>query len=607
MGAQGLVDVAVKEGQVHQVLFASLLGEGPPCLVLLLPRLLRVYTLSRNGGPPRGGGPTGQKGAEGHLRFLCEMDLGAPALSVSVIPCSGKGNTAGGPRGPPDDFNGEPPLGEDGALGAPFFPIMGPSAAGCPPVVYSGARGPPDLLLLLFGGYKAVICYYEPTVGALATLSMHSFAELGPRAAAVNSFLMGPPHIKLADEGPPPDANDETWGPQGALTVAAGQLPVSALRSVCKTLVFDLEPFCAGAPLGGPYGAPQDPNCKGYLAMLSVDLLHVVCLHLSIKTEGGPPSSAAAAANVAAAAVSAQGENAPGGPHGGPLSPLLGPSGSPWMRTRTTEGPPHLQLSPGVTPHYPPSLSAATAAAAGKGPLGGAPTASPWSPEGGPSSSGAPHILEKGSLVASAGPLGAPGPSSLSAIPPVAFLAAAVQRQQQEQQQQAADEVGSLGDVTGGSGVSEHGEDAAGGPSLWGSHNVLGQGLFVSSCFFMSLVDDLPLPPAAAAALAAAAAPTAAAVAGDSPAAAAAAAAAATSAAAAAGAAGLPYVLLDMVAVSSLLSPAVALLLAEGPRELGLLPFAGAPGAGEVFSLLLAVHPEEQDIQILAKVRGFRV
>lgn len=91
MGAHSIVDVAVEEGQVHQVLFAALLEDGAPCLVLVLPRFLRVYTISGNGGPPVGVPHMIPKGPEGPLRFLCEMHLGAPPLVCFCYPLQRQG------------------------------------------------------------------------------------------------------------------------------------------------------------------------------------------------------------------------------------------------------------------------------------------------------------------------------------------------------------------------------------------------------------------------------------------------------------------------------------------------------------------------------------
>ncbi|XP_026192230.1 uncharacterized protein LOC34620203 [Cyclospora cayetanensis] len=516
------------------------------------------------------------------------MRLGGPALLAAVIPSSGRGNTGGLLSGSND--HGASASGDDGIPGNASCAALADATCSPAQAACSGAPGMGDLLLLLLAGYRAVICHYSEEIGGLRTLSMHSFAELGPRAAAVNALLVGPPHIKLADEGPLTEVDDGTWGPQGSLSIPAGQLPVTTLRAITRAHVFDLESFDARGPFEGPCGALGEPKAKGFLALFSVDLLHVVCLHLSLRTEG-PSSASAVAPTPPPAVAAAQGDATIDGT---PLSPPMGPHPSTLGANRYLEkAPSHVQTSPGGGFLCPPFA----AAGQGKSSVAGGPSScSPWPPE----AMGASPVLEKGTPPPTAGAPGMLGMGHLSTLPPVAFLAAAVQRQQQ-QHQQAAEAIGnleSLGEGTSGNVVAD-GEPQES-SSLWGYHNVLGTGLSVASCFFLSLATDVPLPPATAAAVAAAAAPGAAFV--DADTAAATAAAAATSAAATAGAAGLPYLLLDMVPVASLLSPSAALLMAEGPRELGLMPFAGSPGAGEVFALLLAIHPEERDIQIIAKI-----
>ncbi|OEH73922.1 hypothetical protein cyc_03523 [Cyclospora cayetanensis] len=438
MGAQGLVDVAVEGGQVHQVLFAELIRGGPPCLVLLLSRVLRVYSVTGNAGAPRGSQSQFPAGAP--LRFLCEMRLGGPALLAAVIPSSGRGNTGGLLSGSND--HGASASGDDGIPGNASCAALADATCSPAQAACSGAPGMGDLLLLLLAGYRAVICHYSEEIGGLRTLSMHSFAELGPRAAAVNAFLVGPPHIKLADEGPLTEVDDGTWGPQGSLSIPAGQLPVTTLRAITRAHVFDLESFDARGPFEGPCGALGEPKAKGFLALFSVDLLHVVCLHLSLRTEG-PSSASAVAPTPPPAVAAAQGDATIDGT---PLSPPMGPHPSTLGANRYLEkAPSHVQTSPGGGFLCPPFA----AAGQGKSSVAGGPSScSPWPPE----AMGASPVLEKGT----------PPPT-------------------------------------------------AGAPGMLGMGHLR-------------------------------------------------------------------------------------------PRELGLMPFAGSPGAGEVFALLLAIHPEERDIQIIAKI-----
>ncbi|KAL8273002.1 hypothetical protein Esti_003055 [Eimeria stiedai] len=581
MGPHGLTDIAVEGGHVHQVLFSALLREGPPCLVLVLPRLLRVYTVCSSAWDPLGGPPEERNSArEKPLRFLCEMRLDASVLSVAVIPCSKATDSVSCSREGPQGKAGEAPSSENDAspeyVGRGSLAALHSSAAAC------GFRGPPDLLLLLFGGYRAAVVSYDEALGALCTVSMHSFAELEPRAAAVHALLTGPVSMKPVDEVPSFDADERSVGAsEGAPTVAAGQLPASLLRSVCKVHIFPLDSFAASFVLQGQlrshYARPaRNADSKDYLVVMSVDLLHVVCLQLSVKVDGfrqrpsfGTDGSAVAAAQAEAAV------------------------GHAWGTSVQVDWPSHSRVSPLTHPLCHPTLSLTTAAATTSKGGGSNLLTSPWSRgQGLPSLFGG--LLSPGEREHFP-PNSARGPQSsasnhLNALPPVAFLAAAVQRQQHHQGADAVD------DVSTGSAASELGDARR--PSLWGTHSVLVSGLTVASCFFLSLLEDLPLPSLVASAVVGAAAPSAGAERGDC------AAAAANAATATAGAAGLPYVLLDLVGVASLLCPSVALLLAEGPRELGLLPFAGAPGAGEVFALLLAINPHDKDVQLVGKIPG---
>ncbi|KAL8432877.1 hypothetical protein ACSSS7_004280 [Eimeria intestinalis] len=584
MGPHGLTDVAVEAGHVHQVLFANLLRGGFPCLVLVLPRLLRVYTVYSSAWGHREIPHEKRENAakEKPLRFLCEMRLDASVLNVAVIPCSKATDSVSCSReGPPVEAVLEVPLCESDTslanVGGGALASVHTSAGAW------ASHGPPDLLLLLFGGYRAAVVSYDEALCALCTVSMHSFAELEPRAAAVHALLTGPVYVKPVDEVPPFDVDERHLAASdGAPTVAAGQLPTSLLRSACKVHVFALDSFTASVGFGGPllgrYGSQARlADSREFLAVLSVDLLHVVCLQLSVKTDGfrhkpvfGADGSAVAAAQADAAV------------------------GHAWRTSmQVEERPSHSRVSPLTYPLCHPPLSLTTAAATTSKIGGSSLLASPWSRgQGGPPSLGGRFLpAEREHFPASSARGPQSSASSHSNAPPaVAFLAAAVQRQQHRQEADGVD------DVSTGSAASELGD--AGRPSLWGTHSVLVSDIAIASCFFLSLLEDLPLPPPVASAVAGAAAPSAGAVRGDC------AAAAANAASATAGAAGLPYVLLDLVGVASLLSPAVALLLAEGPRELGLLPFAGAPGAGEVFALLLAINPHEEDVQLVGKIPG---
>ncbi|KAL8453758.1 hypothetical protein Emed_000699 [Eimeria media] len=581
MGPHGLTDIVVEGGHVHKVLFADLLQEGSPCLVLVLPRLLRVYTVCNSAWGPRGGPPEEHDNAaeERPLRFLCEMHLHASVLDATVIPCSKTNGPVSCSEGRPQGKVGEAPSFEGDKLSTDVngasLAALHASAPAC------GARGPCDLLLLLFGGYRAAVVGYDETLGALRTVSMHCFAELEPRAAAVHALLTGPLYVKPVDEAPSSDADDRPLGSSdGAPTVAASQLPASLLRSACKVHVFPLDSFTDSVALDGLHGRygkrARNADSKDFLAVLSVDLLHVVCLQLSVKIDGFRKSSVFGADGfgVTVAQADAAGGNA-------------------WGQSMQVDGPSYSRGSPLPPSLCHPSVNLTTAAATTSKGGSSSLLASPWSrgqglPShlGGLSSPGEREHLPPNST---RGPQSSAA-NHLNALPPVAFLAAAVHRQQHRQGADGID------DGSTGSAASELGD--ARGPSLWGAHSVLVSGLAIASCFFFSLLEDIPLPPPAASAVAGAAAPRASALKGDC------AAAAANAETATAGAAGLPYVLLDLVGVASLLCPAVALLLAEGPRELGLLPFAGAPGAGEVFALLLALNPHEKDVQLVGKIPG---
>ncbi|KAL8448590.1 hypothetical protein Emag_003905 [Eimeria magna] len=583
MGPHGLTDIAVEGGHVHQVLFADLLMEGSPCLVLVLSRLLRVYTVCSSAWGPRGSPQEERNNAaeEEPLRFLCEMRLHASVLTAAVIPCSKTNESSSSSGGMPRGEAGRAPFFEDGKSSTTY------AGGGSLNAVHTSApacvsRGPPDFLLLLFGGYRAAVVSYDEALGALCTVSMHSFAELEPRTAAVHALLTGPLYVKPVDEAPSFEADERPLGASaGSPTVAASQLPASLLRSACKVHIFPLESFTASVAfegrLSGRYGrSPRHPDSKDFLAVFSVDVLHVVCLQLSVKVDGFRPRPTLGAAGSVVATAQADAA-----------------CGHVEEASMQVEWAPHSRGSPIAHPLCHPSLSFTTAAVTTSKSGGSNLLASSWSRGQGISSfsGGLLSLGEREHLLPnSARGLQTSASNHLNALPPVAFLAAAVQRQQHHQGTDGVD------DVSTGSAASELGD--AGGPSLWGTHSVLVSGIAVASCFFLSLLEDLPLPPPAASAVFGAAAPTPGAVKGDC------AAAAANAATATAGAAGLPYVLLDLVGVSSLLCPAVALLLAEGPRELGLLPFAGAPGAGEVFALLLAVNPHEKDVQLVGKIPG---
>ncbi|KAL8440618.1 hypothetical protein Efla_003286 [Eimeria flavescens] len=527
MGAQGLTDVTVEGGQVHQVLFASLLKEGPPCLVLVLSRLIRLYSLCSSGGsnlmsPLEASSDTA---GEMSLHFLSEMHLDCSILHAAVIPCSRKGSPSAGPLCRSDGAE-EASLCRD--EGSALCTHEDTTAANPFPPFLWGLEGPSDLLLLLFAGYRTAVVCYDEALGALRTLSMHCFAELGPRAAAINAFLLGSSQIKLTDEGVSSMADEGGLGMfDEALTIAAGQLPLSVLRNQCKALVFPLETHHAsdspGRLHGGRHGRfSGDVECAEFLIVLCLDLLHLVCLQISVQVKGPRTEAALPASSFASAAAHAD-------------APAGAPNGSFLKVDRS-----HLLRPPCATP-LPPSSVRSAAPHSWRLSL----SESPWCPgEGTSSSAGASFRAQQKGLLSAKLPRFAASPvaGQLSSSPPVAFLGAAVQQQQLQLQHQIATESSSIEGVSGASAAGETGL-GGGAPSLWGAHDVLDAGLSVSSCFFFSLVTGIPLPPAASAAVANTASSNVSAVAGDP----AAASAAAHTAAAAAGAAGLPYVLLDMI------------------------------------------------------------
>lgn len=514
--AQSVFDLAVSASRVEEVFFAPLLPGLGCCLVLRLPRRLKVYGVGprsmQHGWSADG---LARNSQDEILQFLCETDLNASPLRVAVLPGPPPGcvstDSVSSLAGTAESSDGSPAACQPSLNACTCSSCRG-SGAAC---VCGSCQG--AFLLVLFEDYRLCVVAYEAELGCLKTVSQHSFGSLRPLASPTLSLFFHSPTLRLV----PPEL--QRGGGSCSLAkneeepcVPLTQPSADFAKAFAHVAVFEIgDGFWQGAAGGSlRQGAAAAGKAGGggveVLVAFSVDPFHVVVLKFRL--------------------------------HGGSAS---------WSRPRSK--------SAGGEAESRERERENLASAAGE------------------------------ALLQSEGCSANPG----LCVPPLSFLRSAANRH------------GAESDARVGDGGISAGESRA--ASVWGDHWVFEPSLLgVQSCWHISLLHDLPLPPhvqAEAQRTAADARRSWSSRETSGKKASPADVEDEVATAVSLGAGGVPSVLLDLKAVSACrLGVRLALLLQRGALQLGALTTAGT-GLGSVSALLLSVHPETRDVNVIACVR----